>query len=496
MKKIIESKYFKYVLLAVGIISIYLHFGEFRIPIMMFVWPFCFLYLFRKAKTVLRFLLLILVFFIQAQVFSIGAMGEAIADAVAGLHSFIVWIIVFVVDAIFYKKVNKVSKVLPMFFFPVWFALVFIVENNTFALMNAGQYTLAAYQGFLQSASIIGYHGMGFITMLFASILFYFVDNYGKKNAVKPLIAYLICFAVIVTAGELRLSTEKYLGDDTLRVAMSTTSQECDFTFEGDFASTEVDTKYVYSCMEEAASCKASIICFGEECVYLDDVDVDAFVTSVCKKAAELNIYVILPMEVGDTDNDVEGLGMNLFFFINDKGEVEGIYEKSMLIPIMEEPDYVPGNGEVYYNEVQFANGKTLGISGVICFDADHELFVSSMNDNTDILFVPSWTWGYVDPAHTDVMRLRAVENGVSLVNPSCCAKSAAVDWQGNTIALSDQNVTGIQHVTIADVPYKYNNSKTIYHYISYPLLYINCAAFIFLLVSGIVLCIKKGKKK
>lgn len=142
--------------------------------------------------------------------------------------------------------------------------------------------------------------------------------------------------------------------------------------------------------MEEAASCKSSIISFGEECVYLNDVDVDAFIDSVCKKAAELKLYVILPMEIGDTDNDVEGLGMNLFYFINDKGEIDGIYEKSMLIPVIEEPEYVPGNGDVYYKEVTFSNGKTLGIGGVICFDADHELFVSSMNDNTDILFVPS----------------------------------------------------------------------------------------------------------
>ena len=230
MKKIIESNYFKYGLLVVGLIAMYFHFGEFRIPLMAFIWPFCFLYLFRKAKPGLRFFLLSLVFFIQGQIFTIGSMGDPISDCATGLITFVFFYPTFVIDRIFYRKVNKVSKTLPVFFFPVLFSLVFIVENNIVAFMNAGQYTIPMYQGLIQSVSIIGYHGMVFIVMLFASVMMYFVDNYGKKNVFKPLVAYIICFVVIVTAGELRLSFEKYLGDDTVRVAMSTTSQACDFT--------------------------------------------------------------------------------------------------------------------------------------------------------------------------------------------------------------------------------------------------------------------------
>ena len=89
-------------------------------------------------------------------------------------------------------------------------------------------------------------------------------------------------------------------------------------------------------------------------------------------------------------------------------------------------------------------------------------------------------------------MRIRAIELGMPIVNPSVSVKSATVDWLGQTIAVSDAQATGFDHVTFADVPITRSHYGTIYKalapYITYGLL----AFSIILIIIGIYLKVKK----
>ena len=92
-------------------------------------------------------------------------------------------------------------------------------------------------------------------------------------------------------------------------------------------------------------------------------------------------------------------------------------------------------------------------LATAICFDMDFPGFIRQTGQSgADLMLVPAKDWREIDPVHTEMAALRAIENGVSLVRPTYGGLSASVDYQGRTLAAMDYFTTQ-PRVLVSHVP-------------------------------------------
>jgi apolipoprotein N-acyltransferase len=94
-------------------------------------------------------------------------------------------------------------------------------------------------------------------------------------------------------------------------------------------------------------------------------------------------------------------------------------------------------------------------IAAAICFDMDFPSFIRQAGAaRTDILLDPSNDWRAIDPLHTQMACMRAVELGCSVIRQTSGGLSEAVDYQGRTLASMDHFTTPpTERVMVAQVP-------------------------------------------
>jgi apolipoprotein N-acyltransferase len=142
---------------------------------------------------------------------------------------------------------------------------------------------------------------------------------------------------------------------------------------------------------------------------------------------------------------------------VDPTGSVIWRYEKAH--PVPGEP-WPAGDGQV--PTVQTPYGR---LSNVICFDGD---FPGTMRQagqaGVDLMLVPSHDWREIDPYHSQLSTLRAIENGYSLVRQTSEGLAMTVDYEGNVLGASDY-FTSDPQVMVAYVPMQ--GVRTIYATIS-----------------------------
>lgn len=244
---------------------------------------------------------------------------------------------------------------------------------------------------------------------------------------------------------------------------MTQTSQDVDFDEEEDLTDLETDIEYIKDQAERAANGEAAIVCYGEEAFYITAEEKETLLTETCKIAKQNNIYMAVPIEVDPPEDSDEEKALDEMYLFSNAGEIIGHYIKTNLMPELEDQDYVKGDNDILFREISYGEDQAFNASFVLCYDVDLQLYPTLCSNDTEVLFVPSWGWDINNPYHTNVMRIRAIELGVPIVNPSISVKSATVDWMGQTIAVSDADTTGFDYVTFADVPISHNHSGTIY---------------------------------
>lgn len=145
--------------------------------------------------------------------------------------------------------------------------------------------------------------------------------------------------------------------------------------------------------------------------------------------------------------SDAGGRGMNKAAFIGPDGRILWEYLKAHPVPGSTD---VPGDGRIPI--VETPHGK---IAAAICYDMDFpSLIRQAGRAGADIMLVPGWDWPAINPLHTEMAVVRAVENGFSMVRATEEGLSIAVDYQGRTLAAMDDGRT-TRNVMTADVPTK-----------------------------------------
>eukprot|EP00457_Paulinella_chromatophora_P003280 gb/GEZN01003287.1/.p1 GENE.gb/GEZN01003287.1/~~gb/GEZN01003287.1/.p1 ORF type:complete len:608 (-),score=63.63 gb/GEZN01003287.1/:64-1887(-) len=130
----------------------------------------------------------------------------------------------------------------------------------------------------------------------------------------------------------------------------------------------------------------------------------------------------------------------NMFTFISPEGHILFHYQKAHPVVLGVEPNTIPG-----VNEISFVDTPDFGrVGGAICFDYDFPSFLHQASvHSVDVMLQPSWTWGPLGALHSQMDRVRAIENGFTLVRCSSGGTSGVYSPYGETLLTSEDANTG-----------------------------------------------------
>lgn len=226
--------------------------------------------------------------------------------------------------------------------------------------------------------------------------------------------------------------------------------------YGGDYLSyTAVPEEECIALMErsvrEAAEQGAEILVFTEEAFEINNGEEDAFLERCCEAAKENGINVLVGLDVKDENGGTGRKNRNLIALIDPDGEILSTYLKTKLIPVIE-ADYIRGNGDIPSHVIK-AGGREIKVSYLICYDSNFPEYVKQIDNDTDILFLPSWDWAAIKGIHLKMCCAIAAENRVCILKPTYDGYSIAVNPDGKIIHITDTDVTGYEKVHIVDIP-------------------------------------------
>lgn len=184
-----------------------------------------------------------------------------------------------------------------------------------------------------------------------------------------------------------------------------------------------------------AARAGARVVVWSETAALMNEPEKSALLAQVASVAREERIYVDAAIGVPSERNET--------FLFGPNGRLLWHYRKNHPVPGME--PVAPFDNPVPVVATPYGR-----LSNLICFDGD---FPALARVRADIMLVPSWDWPEVTFAHTMRMaRLRAIENGYSMVRPVFDGVAGAFDSVGRTLAMQE-TMSGGAHMMLVDLP-------------------------------------------
>jgi apolipoprotein N-acyltransferase len=340
---------------------------------------------------------------------------------------------------------------------PLVFAAASVVTEfvqhrfTPFGSWGAVAYTQIDDLPLLQVASLLGMAGVSFLVCWVAAAL----EAYWEAPAAarRQLGVALVSAAAAIGFGTLRLGLAR--PGETVAVAAVGT----DATFGG-FPHPSVDemervNQGLFARTARAAAAGARLVAWTEAATLVLPEDEAAFARRLGAAAAEHRIELVAAYIVPD---DAARTYRNKYLWVRPDGTVDHAYSKHH--PVPGEP---ASPGTEPPRVVVTAAGRA---TGAICYDYDFPaLALQQARLGLDLAVVPSSDWRGIDPIHTQMASLRAIEGGFSLLRSTRFGLTAAFDpygrpraWQssfdsGERLVLSALPRRGIQtlYVTIGD---------------------------------------------
>lgn len=351
--------------------------------------------------------------------------------------------------------IRKSKSILSTFAFPLlWMAVYLLATLIRIPSMIRVDMMFADMNTMLQAEDILGSFGFSIVLLWMFALLIYAI--YYKR--LYPIAIATLLFFAVLAVGIVYLSPN-LTEEKGVRVALSAGPYVGDFT---DYTSLSVD-RYLdsmHSCVSEAAQQGAEIIVFNEETYEIKDTEEASFCKECSLAARENNIHILVGLDLTDTDGSEGGKSINKVIWIDKNGIILGSYVKAKTIPIIES-DYIQGDGHIPSHEIEL-NDETIKVSYAICYDSNFPFYINKIDDDTDILFLPSWDWPAITEQHSLLCHTLAVENRVNIVKPTYDGISLAVRSDGTVIDSFDTNKFGYEQVRVVDIPLEYSKSATI----------------------------------
>lgn len=227
------------------------------------------------------------------------------------------------------------------------------------------------------------------------------------------------------------------------------------------------------------------IVVWSEGATFIFESDEESYIQQAVHIVREHEFYLGMGIIVL-YDNCLDLLANNQPFvknkllFIAPDGHVVWEYLKSNLAPGYERAMTIPGDG--FLKSTNTGKGA---VTGAICYDMDFPQYIRQAGKmKCDLLIAPSNDWPEIKNTHAKMARLRAIENGISLLRPASNGLSTAVDPYGNIVAcLDDFKSSGAPLVAVLQM----ESVQTLYSLFGESLTWICAFAGFVLIVLGIV---------
>jgi len=309
------------------------------------------------------------------------------------------------------EKKLKSSFIYP-FIYPTYYTLLIIV---VVLLMIGNIHNFTIYFMCLPyislNLSLFGEYGMTFIVSLLLSLLaeFFLIDKKKKIRYISSII--IIVFAMLISGYFLstKISDEP---DFYLKVALAT-CEEQDFLGNRVKECSEDEYRKIFlNAVKKASEGNADLLVTNEEFCNFDLEMKERLLKEYALFAKEYRMPMLVCSDTFVSDNEKR---INDAIFIDENGEIITIYIKNYLVPFIESGYYENGDGYPGYFTHIFNNHK-VNVSLAICFDIDSSFLINKMNEDTQLLIVPSWNWNScnIEQKRTHI---RSIEQNITILN-------------------------------------------------------------------------------
>ena len=274
----------------------------------------------------------------------------------------------------------------------------------------------------MQLAALTGASGIGFVLHWLAAALEARLDGSGELTQRRQL--WLASAALIAAHvyGEVRLDLEANRETETVKLAAVGTDCDLSGPPTPDAEQRAAWDLALFERTRRAAAAGAELVVWTEAAAVVEAEEQARWLEEVGELARELDVAIVAAYVVplGGAEDFHYDNGYALF---RPDGGLEHRYLKHH--PVPGEPATV-GEGDA-----PMWSDESLGqVSGAICYDYD---FPSSAIERSgaDLVALPSSDWRGIDPIHTHMARLRAIEGGHALLRSTRYGLSAGVDALG-----------------------------------------------------------------
>lgn len=447
--------------LAIGLAALLLSVGgRWSLPLAAWMAPIFLLRFSRRSRPLVAIAGLAVVSFLQMLWLGVEWNVDLNTNALTTSLTFVlglVLIVPYVADRLIGARLNPVGRLL---LFPAaWAAVEFIVGSSLPVGTSIG--VRAATQGedlaLVQIVSFTGAYGIGFLIAAGASVANHVWENPFRDTLVRWGGGFLAAMVVVVGYGEARLSlAARSTGAPTVKVAGITPPPDLRaeaaklVTPANSPPSPETTAALATSAMKalyaqiteqmltetrQAARAGAQVVVWSETAAPTLEADKPALLQEVAAVARAEGVYIDAAIGVPFERNET--------FLFSPTGAELWHYQKNHPVPGLEPVAPVTNDPPV----IDTPLGR---LSNVICFDGD---FPALTRVPADIMLLPGWDWPAMGYTHTMKMaRLRAIENGYSLIRVDYDGTSGAFDPYGRELARQD-TVPGRTHTVIVDMP-------------------------------------------
>lgn len=307
-----------------------------------------------------------------------------------------------------------------------------------FGSWGAVAYTQIDNLPLLQVSSLVGMAGVSFLVSWVAAALEAFWEN--PNTGRRQLAVAGVLTAAAVGFGTLRLGLAK--PSELVPVAAIGT----DASFGG-FPYPSVDemervNQGLFARTAKAAAAGAKLVAWNEGATLVLSGNELAFVRRLSAAAVEHHIELVASYIVPD---DARRTYQNKYVWVRPDGAVDHTYLKHH--PVPGEPSVA---GTETPRVVDTAAGRA---TGAICYDYDFpSLALQQARLGLDLAVVPSSDWRGIDPIHTQMASVRAIEGGFSLLRSTRFGLTGAYDPYGRARAW-ESSFDSSERVVIAALP-------------------------------------------
>ncbi len=324
---------------------------------------------------------------------------------------------------------------------------------------------------YLQTASLFGLAGLSFLIYWFAAAAAHGIHTRRVHRREVATIVALILAAHIFGAYRIGLHHKT----PTVKVAAVTTDWSW---FPGDpFPKADeqaalVDVLFMRS--ERAAKAEAKLVLWPEVAAWIEPRDEDAVVERGRKLAAAHHLHLVAAYILPKQREPL--LVENKYVWIEPNGQTH-TYLKHIPLPM--EPS-IPGEGVPKPVETDFGTA-----SGAICWDADFPSVIRRHSAVKSVLLVlPSADTPGVDPYHTQIAGVRAIENGFSVLRSTRNGLSAGFGPRGRIRGWQSANESD-EDIFVVTLPAE--RITTLYSLIGDALVWLSLIGILLLLVATVV---------